>query len=77
MIFFCLVRVACQTVSVFYFPITEVATCSPRLPIFSHPAGHSCDQKATSIGEKASFSAPIGGLLFYRGTFYLTYLKRS
>ena len=34
MIFFCLVRVACQTVSVFYFPITEVATCSPRLPIF-------------------------------------------
>ena len=34
MIFFCLVRVACQTVSVFYFPTTEVATCSPRLPIF-------------------------------------------
>ena len=34
MIFFCLVRVACQTVSVFYFPTKEVATCSPRLPIF-------------------------------------------
>ena len=34
MIFFCLVRIACQTVSVFYFPTTEVATCSPRLPIF-------------------------------------------
>ena len=34
MIFFCLVRVACQTVSVVYFPTTEVATCSPRLPIF-------------------------------------------
>ena len=34
MIFFCLVRVACQTVSVFYFPTREVATCSPRLPIF-------------------------------------------
>ena len=33
MIFFCLVRVACQTVSVFYFPTKEVATCSPRLPI--------------------------------------------
>lgn len=46
-------------------------------PFFSHPAGHSCDQKATSILEKASFSVPIGGLLFYRGTFYLTYLKRS
>ena len=39
MIFFCLVRVACQTVSVFYLPTTEVATCSPRLPIF----GYSCD----------------------------------
>ena len=34
-IFFCFVRVACQTVSVFYFPTTEVATCSPRLPIFT------------------------------------------
>ena len=34
MIFFCLVRVACKTISVFYFPTTEVATCSPRLPIF-------------------------------------------
>ena len=33
-IFFCLVRLACQTVCVFYFPGTEVATCSPRLPIF-------------------------------------------
>ena len=29
-----LVRVACQTVSVFLFPPTEVATCSPPLPIF-------------------------------------------
>ena len=38
MIFFCLVRVACQTVSVFYFPTTEVATCSPRLPIFHSDA---------------------------------------
>ena len=34
--FFCLVRVACQTVSVFYFPSKEVATCSPRLPIFTN-----------------------------------------
>ena len=25
-------------------------------PFFSHPAGHSCDQKVTSIREKASFS---------------------
>ena len=35
MIFLCLVRVACQTVSVVYFPTTEVATCSPQLLIFS------------------------------------------
>ena len=35
MVFFCLVGVAYQTVSVFYFPTTEVATCSPRLPNFS------------------------------------------
>ena len=33
-IFFCLVRVACQTVSVLYCPTTEVATFSPRLPVF-------------------------------------------
>ena len=38
MIFFRLVRVACQTISVFYFPTTEVATCSPRLPIFNNAA---------------------------------------
>ena len=31
--YFRLVRVACQTVSAFYFAPTEVATCSPRLPI--------------------------------------------
>ena len=49
--------------------------CSSR---FSHPAGHSCDQmKATSIREKTSFSVPMAGILFYCGTFYLTYLKRS
>ena len=34
MIYFRLVRVACQTISDFYFPGTEVATYSPRLPIF-------------------------------------------
>ena len=34
MIYFRLVRVACQTISDFYFPRTEVATYSPRLPIF-------------------------------------------
>ena len=41
------------------------------LPVFSRPVGHSCDlMKATSIREKASFSVPMGGILFYRGTFY-------
>ena len=35
MIYFHLVWVACQTVSVFSFPPTKVATCSPRLPISS------------------------------------------
>ena len=39
MIYFHLVRVACQTVSVFYFPPTEVATCSPQLPIFNFGIG--------------------------------------
>ena len=33
-IYFRPVRVVCRTVSVFHFPPTEVATYSPRLPIF-------------------------------------------
>ena len=33
-IYFRLVRVACQTISDFYFPRTKVATYSPRLPTF-------------------------------------------
>ena len=36
MSYFRLVRVAYLTVSVFYFPSTEVAICSPRLPIFTN-----------------------------------------
>ena len=40
MSYFPLVRVACQTVCFFYFPPTEVATCSPRLPIFWNFVSH-------------------------------------
>jgi len=49
--------------------------CSSR---FFASSGHSCAQmKSISTREKARFSVLIGGLLFYHGRLYLTYLKRS